>query len=424
MPSLSVVVAPCKVVVSWIGGVLALAVAVSCFEVPAATASTTSTQGLGVYAGGGNAANAVGFGQDVGRAPSNAMDFLNGSSWSTMTTSLQTWLLQAWHTQDFSMTWGVDMLPDSGASLATGATGAYNGYFKTIASELVAGGQSNAIIRLGWEFNGGWFPWAASGQSQAFVTYWQQIVTTMRSVPGAAFRFEWNPTRGGSLPLEDYYPGDRYVDLIGMDVYDQQWNIYPGPQAEWQYMLSEPYGLNWLASFAGQHGKLITFPEWGIVNDGAPSSGGDNGYFVSQMASWIANNPVLEANYWQYGSSALFSGDTPNASAAMVASFGPGAVTSPAPSSPLATTSTASPSATLVIASSVATAAASSTIASQGVSRTGPKARKASSTASKARSARTLRAHGRAERQRADRLMRRRAARLRRAHHHHVRRSP
>ena len=79
---------------------------------------------------------------------------------------------------------------------------------------MVSAGQGSSIIRPGWEFNGGWFPWAANGQAAAFVAYWQQIVTTMRSVPGQNFTFEWNPTAGdqGVGNLANYYPGNAYVD--------------------------------------------------------------------------------------------------------------------------------------------------------------------------------------------------------------------
>lgn len=314
----------------WIIGVATascVAMASLLWAVPADAQTTSVSSTLGVYAGPGDASGAESFGSDVGLEPTYAMDFLDGTSWTTMTECLETWILSAWAPDNSTKTWGVDMLPNTGASLATGATGAYDGYFKTIATQLVAGGQANSIIRLGWEFNGDWFSWYAGGKAQAFISYWQQIVTTMRSVPGANFKFEWNPARGGSLPLASYYPGDQYVDYIGMDVYDEQWNVYPGAQAEWQYMLTEPYGLNWLASFADAHGKQITFPEWGIVDDGTPPSGGDNGYFIDQMASWIGTHDVAEANYWQYGSSQLFQGNTPNADAAFIANFGPNSKT-------------------------------------------------------------------------------------------------
>ena len=86
------------------------------------------------------------------------------------------------------------------------------------------------MIRFGWEFNGNWFPWAAQGCASAFVRYFDDIVTTMRAVPGTHFTFEWNPTRGdlGVGNLSQYYPGNKYVDDVGLDVYDLEQQRYPG----------------------------------------------------------------------------------------------------------------------------------------------------------------------------------------------------
>ena len=54
--------------------------------------------------------------------------------------------------------YSVPLLPKDGSTLAAGASGAYDAHFETMARELVAQGQGDAIIRLGWEFNGSWYP--------------------------------------------------------------------------------------------------------------------------------------------------------------------------------------------------------------------------------------------------------------------------
>ena len=164
----------------------------------------------------------------------------------------------------------------SAYGLQQGASGAYDSYFLELAQEMVAGGQGDSIVRPGWEFNGSWFPWAANGQAAAFVGYWQQIVQTMRSVPGGNFKFEWNPTAGdqGAGNLAAFYPGSAYVDYIGLDVYDQTWATYAGISSEWNTYLTETYGLNWLAWFAASEGKPITLPEWGLDPDPSSNDGG------------------------------------------------------------------------------------------------------------------------------------------------------
>jgi hypothetical protein len=262
------------------------------------------------------------------------MSFLDNTSWQKMEDP--SWFISQFAGTPYSMIWGVPMLPNSGGyTLAAGATGAYDQYFVTLAQGLVSGGQANSIIRMGWEFNEGWAPWAASGQAANFVAYWRQIVTSMRSVPGANFEFEWNPDIGAQSAgnLAAYYPGNAYVNLIGLDVYDISWAKYPGAAKLFSTMLTEPYGLNWLASFASQQGKPITLPEWGLgwgdSKDGAPvsdpgteTSGGDDPTFINDMAGWIATHHVFEATLWDVNSSAISTTANPNSFAAAVAHFG------------------------------------------------------------------------------------------------------
>jgi hypothetical protein len=262
------------------------------------------------------------------------MSFLDNTSWQKMENP--SWFISQFTGTKYSMIWGVPMLPNTGNyTLAAGATGAYDQYFVTLAQGLVSGGQANSIIRMGWEFNEGWAPWAASGQAANFVAYWRQIVTSMRSVPGANFQFEWNPVIGAQSAgnLAAYYPGNDYVSLIGLDVYDISWASYPGAAKLFSTMLTEPYGLNWLASFASQQGKPITLPEWGLgwgdSDDGAPvsdpgteTSGGDDPTFINDMAGWIATHHVVEATLWDVNQSTISTTENPNSFAAAVADFG------------------------------------------------------------------------------------------------------
>ncbi|HLI42908.1 MAG TPA: glycosyl hydrolase [Acidimicrobiales bacterium] len=301
---------------------------------PPARATVTVTNPssvIGVYAGAGQASEVLGIEHRLGLRSMYAMDFLDGSSWSTL--SDPDWLLQVWGHTGLKMIWGVDMLPNSGASLAVGATGAYDSWYRLLAERLVAGGQGSSLIRLGWEFNGGWFPWAANGQAAAFVQYWRDIVDTMRSVPGGHFRFEWNPTRGdmGVGPLSEYYPGNQYVNVIGLDVYDIEWGHYPGAVAEWQHMLTQPYGLDWLASFGAAHGKPISFPEWGLgwgTGGNGPAGGGDNAYFVEHMAEFIRTHDVANAVAWDWGSRPMISSYYPAAEQSFFDAFSPHATPS------------------------------------------------------------------------------------------------
>ena len=328
---------------------------------------------LGLYEGYQAPSLVSTLGRTLGDQPTFAMDFLDGDSWSALVNTARSYMA-AWKNSGDTMIWGIPMLPNASSSggtsepsLGQGAAGAYNSYFLTLAQDMVAGGEANSIIRPGWEFNGGWYSWAANGQAAAFIGYWQQIVTTMRSVPGQNFTFEWNPTAGdqGIGNLANYYPGNAYVDYIGLDLYDQAWGNYPGISSQWNTYLTEPYGLNWLASFAATQGKQITLPEWGLGegpgNDGGPVSnpgnnvsGGDDPTFINDMAQWISTHNVFNATFWDFGSSLLNTSSNPLSLTAFVADFGTGpavSLTGPPPSTtsttvPPTTTSTTSGSST------------------------------------------------------------------------------
>ncbi len=294
---------------------------------------------LGIYKGAENARGVNALGRALGRQPSYAMDYLDGTSWSTLVSSAAK-EARSWSRSRYAMTFSVPMLPDSGSNLFAGADGSYDAHFRGIAQGLVANHQAGSIVRIGWEFNAGWFSWAAnSSDATQFVAFWHQIVDTMRSVPGAAFKFEWCPNLGdeGVGNLANYYPGNSYVDYVAADVYDQTWERYPGAKNEFSNLETEAFGLKWLTSFAAQRGKPVALGEWGLGsgpgNSGHPYaagnttvSGGDDPTFINDMAKWVAATDVVSALYFDFGSSALSSSSNPNSYHALLLDFGPGGV--------------------------------------------------------------------------------------------------
>ena len=194
--------------------------------------------------------------------------------------------------------------------LAACAGGAYDAYFTQTGKDLVSGGFPNAVIRLAWEMNGGWFPWAANGGSGGpqgnYIPAIQQVVSTLRAVPGNRFTFmSFNPTYGdqgvGNLAL--YYPGDSFCDWVALDAYDTS----PPPgltgSANWNRIRNGPYGLTWLKAFAQAHSKGIAIPEWGLwsaANNSPntwPCGGSDDPVYIENMLAWVKANNVL-SSYW------------------------------------------------------------------------------------------------------------------------------
>lgn len=183
-----------------------------------------------------------------------------------------------------------EMIPDEAPSdwRLQGAKGAYNSHWIAFARYLIASGAGNAVIRLAPEMNGDWNKdnvGDTSLQYGQWAGYWRQIVMTMRQVPGSHFRFDWNVNSGyRTIPFAQYYPGDEYVDIIGIDQYDTAPGPETDPQTRWSRLYDAPGGLASLVSFANTHEKPVSFPEWGLYTS-AYGGGGDDPYYVKQMFS-------------------------------------------------------------------------------------------------------------------------------------------
>ena len=156
------------------------------------------------------------------------------------------------------------------------------------------------------------YPWSAAQNLTAYVSYFQRIATAVRSANNSQPVVVWNAnamyqhgTPGSLNPPWLAYPGDAYVDAIGVDLYDQDWAAYtPGWQAnltqaqveavwrqQWAAYRDGPYGLNDFLQFAVAHNKPLAVCEWGLkpTDD---HGGGDNTLYVQGMYDWLSNSTV------------------------------------------------------------------------------------------------------------------------------------
>ena len=96
--------------------------------------------------------------------------------------------------------------------------------------------KDEVLIRFLHEFNGNWYLWsgkkngAEKGGPQKVVAVWKYVVDKFRALDAHNVKWIWNP-HGPSIDIAEedwnaianYWPGDSYVDWIGMDAY----NWYP-----------------------------------------------------------------------------------------------------------------------------------------------------------------------------------------------------
>jgi membrane-bound metal-dependent hydrolase YbcI (DUF457 family) len=103
-------------------------------------------------------------------------------------------------------------------SLSGIARGDYDGYIWN-AAQAAAAWNKPLMIRFGQEMNGDWFPWGR--QPAAFKAAWRHLVRIFRAAGAGRVRWVWNPyvnSRGGRFPFAPFFPGDKWVDWVGLDV--------------------------------------------------------------------------------------------------------------------------------------------------------------------------------------------------------------
>ncbi len=282
---------------------------------------------FGVYLGAGctGTARLPAYQQWLKRDVDQMIEFV---SWDVLKAT-GAWAIKCWDTAgQKSMVYSLPMLPPSrSAKLADGASGKFDELFAKYAALLVKWGYGGSVIRIGWEFNANWYAWDASKDPQSWVTYWRRIVSVMRKTPGASFTYDWCPAAASKgFDAAKAYPGDDYVDIVGLDFYNMPVGNDDSPEGRWDARMNMQHGLKWQRDFAKSRGKPLSMPEWGTGVHKKWGGPDDDPYFIDHMAAWIADSPVVYHNYWEYWSkefdTQLANNRQPGASAAFLRHFG------------------------------------------------------------------------------------------------------
>ncbi len=281
--------------------------AIFAFGASASTHSVKNRSGMpwasGVYLPNATPASVAAFGAWRGTMVDAATVWPNRGSWNDIVDPA--WLYQLWRGAPEKVAFTEAMLPEKvpGVSLQACANGAYNSYWRQFGTNISAYGLGKSIIRLGWEFNGNWYVWRATNPT-VWAACWRQIVTSARTTaPG--LQWDWNVNRGVSAGLADptrAYPGNAYVNTIGVDSYD----MWPAAttSAGWNQQLNRTQGLMYWFNFATAHGKQFAVPEWGNVMPGTVAkgthAGGDDPAYVKDMLGFFqahSANLAWESNF-------------------------------------------------------------------------------------------------------------------------------
>ncbi|ONH60915.1 hypothetical protein CcI49_10100 [Frankia sp. CcI49] len=181
------------------------------------------------------------------------------------------------------------LFPESGNERSC-ANGQYDQYWAAFGQTLIRNGRPDAIVRLGWEYNGNWFWWHPRS-TETWKACFQRAVTAIRSTaPGVLIDFNVSAHRDRMTNGDDVwaaYPGDDYVDIVSSDVYD---SYPPSTTAElFDEQCNVPSGTCTVINFARAHGKKFAVPEWGLARADR-HGGGDNPLFIEKMHDLFDQN--------------------------------------------------------------------------------------------------------------------------------------
>ncbi len=116
----------------------------------------------------------------------------------------------------------IQMMPSGpGVSMAAIARGADDSYLKSFAAS-VRDFRHPVIMGFAPEMNGNWYSWGYTKVKPAtWVAAWRHVVTVFRSVGADNVTWLWtsNQVYSGSGPLTEYWPGNQYVNWVGIDAY-------------------------------------------------------------------------------------------------------------------------------------------------------------------------------------------------------------
>ncbi|WP_346623830.1 glycosyl hydrolase [Blastococcus montanus] len=184
---------------------------------------------------------------------------------------------------------------DRGETWSAAAAGSYDSRWRESLTRLrqLWGQRSGTLfIRFAHEMNADWYPWAVNSRNYVdFISAWKRFRAIQQEVfPAAQLVFCVNrESVGTGIDWRTTFPGREYVDVIGVDYYNQ-WP-YVDTAAEWKASLDAvdgygaPKGLGQHVKFARQVGLPLAIPEWSSV----PSQG-DSALYVELFSNFVRAN--------------------------------------------------------------------------------------------------------------------------------------
>jgi beta-mannanase len=186
------------------------------------------------------------------------------------------------------LSWSSQSIPSSNNEpdfqLSDVISGRYDSYIREFALKAKAWGHP-FFLRFDWEMNGHWFPWhegVNGNQPGEFVTAWRHVHDIFAAVGATNATWVWCPNveYSGATPLASDYPGDAYVDWVGLDGYN--WGTNPNNPDSWK-----TFGQVYRASYQNIVSNLAPSKPMMIGEVASSEYGGSKASWIKDMLARI-----------------------------------------------------------------------------------------------------------------------------------------
>ncbi|MGE5827813.1 MAG: glycoside hydrolase family 26 protein [Micromonosporaceae bacterium] len=174
--------------------------------------------------------------------------------------------------------------------LATIIDGRYDDYIRSWATG-VATLPYPVVMRFAHEMNGFWYPWCeqANGNHPGdYVKAWRHVHDIFVAAGAHNVSWLWSPnvTYPGAAPLDELYPGDSYVDWIGL-------SGYYGTAGHTSYISFDQIFDRTITELSEFTRKPIVVTETGATN-----STGQQTRWITQMFQQLPRHPEIIGVIW------------------------------------------------------------------------------------------------------------------------------
>ena len=180
-------------------------------------------------------------------------------------------------------------------SLASIIDGNHDDYIDMYASSIKAYPHL-VTIRLMHEMNGNWYPWGSGvngNRAGEFVLAWQHVRDRFTALGVTNAEWMWAPNavyRGGA-PLAPLYPGDAYVNAVGVSNYNWGEQLHDGFATHWRTFDSL------FDDSITQLQSITSRPLW-VVEVGSSNVGGSKAAWLAETLQQLQRRPEIAGLVW------------------------------------------------------------------------------------------------------------------------------